>query len=180
MRIKKRNTEIGMKLAMNLGFSEMNIRRRQSLVSNPLACTGCQTCEAACSLIKTGQIFLDVARLHIDRDPFEGRFIPNICHQCSIPFCLNACPVEAIGISEKNGVVVIDKEKCVGCQSCQKACPYGMIVYEEEQKKSFKCDLCGGKPLCVKLCPMHALGVAFFGERSVDEPKHRRVGRKNS
>ena len=152
-----------MKLMTNLGLSEMNMRLRQSLVANPTACTGCLTCETACSLMKTGQIFPAMARIHIDRDPFEGRFIPNVCHQCSIPYCLNACPVNAIGISEKTGAVLIDREKCVGCKSCQRACPYGMIVFDEEGEKSFKCDLCGGNPQCVKLCPTHALGMAHFG-----------------
>jgi Fe-S-cluster-containing hydrogenase component 2 len=155
-----------MKLMMNSGFSEINTRTRQSLVANPLACTGCRTCEVICSLIKTGHICPEIARLHIDRDPFEGRFVPNVCHQCSIPYCLNACPVDAIGITEKFGVVIIDSEKCTGCGLCQKACPYGMIILEEEQKKGFKCDLCGGNPQCVKACPMNALGIAYFGARS--------------
>lgn len=154
-----------MKLKTNLGFSEMNTRMRQSLVSNPLACTGCRICETTCSLIKTGAIAFDMARLHIDRFPFEGRFVPHVCHQCSIPYCLNACPAEAIGISEKNGAVLIDNEGCDGCGLCREACPYGMIVFDEEEKKAFKCDLCGGHPQCVKFCPMNALGMASFGAK---------------
>lgn len=154
-----------MKLQMKLSSSEMNTRIKQSLAVDPIACTGCRTCETACSLIKTGQIFLEMSRIHIDRDPFEGSSIIHVCNQCLIPHCLNACPMEAIGISEKNGVVLIDEEKCVGCRSCQKACPYGMIIFEEEQKKSSKCDLCGGNPFCVQACPMHALGVAHFGRK---------------
>lgn len=145
----------------------MNTRIRRSLVANPLACSGCRTCETACALIKTGHIFPEMARLHIDRDPFEGGFVPNVCHQCSIPYCLNGCPVGAIGICEKNGVVNIDQKKCIGCGSCRKACPYEMIIFDEEQKKSFKCDLCGGNPLCVKVCPMHALGISYFGKKEL-------------
>jgi Fe-S-cluster-containing hydrogenase component 2 len=37
-----------------------------------------------------------------------------------------------------------------------------MIVFDEEQKKAFKCDFCGGNPQCVKICPMHALGIVSF------------------
>jgi carbon-monoxide dehydrogenase iron sulfur subunit len=150
-------------LITDLRFSEMNSRLRQSLVANPTACTGCLTCETACSLMKTGHIFPAMARIRIDRDPFEGRFVPNICHQCSDPYCLKACPVGAIGISRRNGAVLIDRKKCVGCKSCQRACPYGMIVFDEEGEKSFKCDLCGGNPQCIKACPTHALGMAYFG-----------------
>ena len=29
--------------------------------------------------------------------------------------------------------------------------------------KAYKCDLCNGKPQCVKSCPMNALGLAVFG-----------------
>ena len=149
-------------LTMKPNVSEMNTRRRKSLVANPAACTGCRTCESACSLIKTGQLQTEVARLHIDRHPFEGEFVQNVCHQCSIPYCLMACPVEAIHLSEKEGTVLINQEKCNGCGLCREACPYGMIVFEEEQKKAFKCDLCGGNPQCVKTCPMHALGIVAF------------------
>lgn len=152
---------------MGLSLSEMKTRTRHSLVANPLACGGCRTCETACALIKSGHIFPKMARLHIDRDPFEGNFIPNICHQCSIPYCLNACPAGAIAISEKNGVVYIDEDRCVGCGACQKACPYGMVILDEERKKAFKCDLCDGNPLCVKLCAMRAIGIAHFGGEEI-------------
>ena len=154
-----------MKFMTNLSFSEMNTRMRQSLVANELACTGCRTCEAVCSLIKIGHICPDNARLFIDRQPFEGLFKPNVCKQCSVPYCLIACPVEAIGVSPKNGTLVIDQGKCNGCGLCQKACPYDMITFDGEQKKAFKCDLCGGNPQCVRVCPMNALGVAYFGDR---------------
>ncbi len=151
---------------MKMNFVEMNTRNRKSLVANPLACTGCRSCESVCSLIKTKQLDLDKARLHIHRDPFQGRFVQKTCHHCSIPYCLQACPVDAIRISEKNGTVILDPEKCTGCAACQKACPYGMIVYDPEQKKAYKCDFCGGNPQCVRMCPMNALGIATFEKES--------------
>ena len=157
-----------MKWVGNLAFSEMNTRERRSLVANPLACTGCRTCETICSLMKTGLIMSESARLHIDRNPFEGRFAPNVCHQCSMPYCLKACPVEAIGISAKDGLVLIDKELCNGCELCREACPYGMIVFDEMERRAYKCDFCGGHPQCVKQCPMNALGIASF---QPEEPK---------
>jgi len=152
-----------MTLTENKTFSEFNTRIRQSLVANPHACTGCRTCESVCSLIKTGCIFPEMAMLRIKRRPFEGEFIQQVCLQCSIPYCLNACPVEAIRISEKYGTVLIDKDTCDGCGLCQDACPYGMIVLDSEAEKAYKCDLCNGKPQCVKSCPMNALGMAAFG-----------------
>ncbi len=151
-----------MKMTIPQTFSETNTRSRKSVVANSLACTGCRTCETVCSLIKTGRIFPEEARLHIDRQPFEGRFVQAVCHQCSIPYCLNACPVDAIGISSKTGAVLIDEKTCDGCGLCQEACPYGMILFDEHEQKAYKCDLCGGQPQCVKVCPMNALGIAYF------------------
>ncbi|MBW1700153.1 MAG: 4Fe-4S dicluster domain-containing protein [Deltaproteobacteria bacterium] len=150
-------------LAEKKEFSGINTRRRQSLVANPHACTGCRTCEAICSLIKTGAIAPDMARIGIDRRPFKGEFVQRICLQCSIPYCLNACPVGAIRISNKIGTVLIDKHTCDGCGLCKAACPYGVIVIDTETEKAYKCDLCNGKPQCVKSCPMNALGIAVFG-----------------
>ena len=147
------------------GFSELNTRRRRALVANPTSCTGCCTCETVCSLLKTGRILPEMARLRIEREPFEGRFVPHICHQCSLPACLSSCPEGAVGVSKKNGVVNIDPEKCTGCRTCVEACPFGAIVFDPERGKAFKCNLCGGDPQCARFCPAHALGLAFFGER---------------
>jgi len=38
-----------------------------------------------------------------------------------------------------------------------KACPWNMIVYNEEADTYSKCDLCGGDPQCVKYCPADAI-----------------------
>lgn len=156
-----------MKRVTESTFSVLNTRARKSLVANPSACTGCRTCEATCSLIKTGKIKPEMARLQIDRHPFEGRFVPNVCHHCSIPYCMNACPLEAIGVSEKDGLVLIDKERCDGCRLCEEACPYGMIVFDRAVKKAYKCDFCGGNPQCVKACPMNAMGIASFQSKEL-------------
>ena len=67
-----------MNFLSGLGFSELNTRPRQSLVTNLDSCTGCQSCQTICSMIKTGRIDPEVARLKVDRDPFEGRFHPQV------------------------------------------------------------------------------------------------------
>jgi Fe-S-cluster-containing dehydrogenase component len=151
-----------MKMMVPRTFSETNTRSRKSVAANSLACTGCRTCETVCSLLKTGRIFPEFARLQIHRQPFEGRFVQTVCHQCSIPYCLNACPVGAMGISPKSGAVLIDEKTCDGCGLCKAACPYGMIIFDDDRQKAYKCDLCGGRPQCVNVCPMNALGIVYF------------------
>lgn len=73
------------------------------------------------------------------------------CLQCGQPWCLEACPTGAIKRDEEDGIVRIDKEKCLGCALCTLACPYGGIRCPPGEKAS-KCDYCGGKPKCLDAC----------------------------
>jgi Fe-S-cluster-containing dehydrogenase component len=140
-------------------------RARTCVVPNPSSCTGCGICIATCSLIKTGEIGIDAARLRVQRDPFAGFFEPVVCSQCSMPYCLKACKSGAITISAEDGSVLINETDCIGCRACQRACPYGVIVFNDESKKAYKCDLCFGSPACVDSCPSGALGLAIFKGR---------------
>jgi len=67
------------------------------------------------------------------------------------------CPAGAIDKSQIDGVVRINEQKCVGCGLCTLACPYGGIYYNPETNRSFKCDMCDGKPRCVEACPYRVL-----------------------
>ena len=134
------------------------------MITNPDTCAGCRMCEVACSLHHQGAVDLEKARLRVDRDPFGGLFQPRVCHQCSHPFCMVACPVNAISIRNTDGAVIVDEETCTACGSCVEACPFGMIAVDDTRGAAIKCDLCGGSPQCVQCCPVSALGVGKFGE----------------
>ena len=57
--------------------------------------------------------------------PEEGKFyIPIQCQQCRNPPCVKVCPVKATW-QERDGIVVIDYDWCIGCRCCMAACPYG-------------------------------------------------------
>ena len=66
-------------------------------------------------------------------------------------------PHRASHVAE-DGSIQIDKEKCIGCQFCVMACPYGVRYLNEEEKVVEKCTLCeqklsqGELPQCVSQC----------------------------
>ena len=87
----------------------------------------------------------------------EMYFLPVQCQHCENPECVKVCPTEASHVAE-DGSIQIDKEKCIGCQFCVMACPYGVRYLNEEEKVVEKCTLCeqklsqGELPQCVSQC----------------------------
>jgi len=75
------------------------------------------------------------------------------------PFCKYLCPLGAI-YSLFNPIasyrLVIDKEKCVSCGACQKAC--GMDIRTFETPNSMECIRCGS---CIKACPAGAISSTW-------------------
>jgi Fe-S-cluster-containing dehydrogenase component len=91
----------------------------------------------------------------------EVFYVPKLCNQCSNAPCLNVCPVYARFHTEE-GVVLVDKNTCIGCKYCITACPYGATYLHPEQKVTDKCTFCyhrvkrGLQPACVLACPTDA------------------------
>ncbi len=120
--------------------------------------------------------------------PEEGKFyVPVQCQQCENPPCTKVCPTGATW-TEKDGIVVIDYDWCIGCRYCMAACPYGArhfnwgepSIPEGELNTDMhylgnrprpkgvveKCTFCiqrtreGRYPACVEVCPV---GARKFG-----------------
>jgi carbon-monoxide dehydrogenase iron sulfur subunit len=80
------------------------------------------------------------------------------CRHCTEALCVKNCIAGAL--SQVDGLIVIDQEKCVGCYSCIMACPFGALMSNEEGVMQ-KCELCAtnshGQPVCVQGCPNKAI-----------------------
>jgi len=126
------------------------------IVVNANRCSGCRLCELACSLKMVGEFNPSRARMKVIG--FEEAFaLPLMCFQCEIPYCSEVCPSGAITKEEETGTIKISRQKCTGCKMCMLACPFGTISFSSEEKIAVKCELCGGEPECVMVCPTKAL-----------------------
>lgn len=84
------------------------------------------------------------------------------CRHCETPQCKQDCPASAI-TTRPGGSVVIQEEKCIGCQTCVETCPFKAPTFSKELEKSYKCIQCYDrtendmKQACVNSCPTGAL-----------------------
>ena len=72
------------------------------------------------------------------------------------PACVKVCPTKAHHKREDNGLVLIDREKCIGCGMCAKKCPAGAIRIEDNcaHIDGTDCLSCG---MCAVVCPHGAI-----------------------
>lgn len=135
---------------------------------DPKRCIECRACESACKQWNGVETHVGVRYRRVN--VFESGQYPNpttfaismSCNHCENPLCMRACPVKAIWRRD-DGIVMVDQEKCVGCQMCGKFCPYGAPQYHVETRKMAKCHMCsdrvdeGLQPACATLCPTGAI-----------------------
>lgn len=132
-------------------------------------CTGCRTCELACSLHNYGECNPARSRISVIRTQEDGLIatIPVVCQQCAKPLCLNMCPSDALSRDPRTNAVVVDENRCLGCRTCVYVCPFGAPSVDPRLGVAQKCDLCGGEPTCVAVCPKDALKYVGAEEESL-------------
>jgi len=142
------------------------------------ACSGCKACQAACkdkNNLPVGLLWRRVYEVTGGGWTRSGAaWINDVfayhlsisCNHCQRPICVEVCPTRAMH-KRADGIVVVDQDKCLGCQYCSWACPYDAPQYDAARGRMTKCDLCvdnleaGLPPACVAACPLRTLD---FGE----------------
>ncbi len=144
---------------------------KYKLIVDTSKCIGCHSCEVACKQefnFPAGPMPIRVVKIGPKklRGELRTQYVPVFCRHCENAPCIKACPDEALH-KRADGLVIVDHDKCTGCQMCIDVCPINAPQYNPETKKVELCNLCaqridkGEQPLCVLVCPARCM---YFGE----------------
>lgn len=173
--------------------------KKLGLVIDLDICVGCHACAVACKEWNDGGQFGPLPdehaygkqplgvwfnRVHSYEVAKEGErasnamtiHFPRSCLHCETPDCVTVCPTGASYKRADDGIVLVDENKCIGCQLCAWACAYGAREFSEERGVMQKCTLCVDRiynetfeeydrqPACVMACPTRARHFGDLGD----------------
>lgn len=103
--------------------------KRYALLVDLRKCVGCNSCQVSCKMenaVPMGQFRSKMDIADTGEYPKPKRyFFPKICNQCDEPPCILPCPVKGATYKREDGVVMVNRDLCIGCGRCVGACPYG-------------------------------------------------------
>lgn len=157
------------------------MKKRYAMVFDLENCMNCKGCSVSCKNeheLPPGVCFNWVYQEGPigDYPDLKMYYLPRTCMQCSDPPCAEVCPTKATYITEE-GVVMIDEDRCFGCQYCIWACPYEARFFNPERRIVQKCNMCihltamGKEPNCVLNCPAKARAFGDLNDPNSDASK---------
>jgi Fe-S-cluster-containing dehydrogenase component len=157
--------------------------KKLGLVIDLDTCVGCQACVTSCKEWNAGAsmahepqgVWFNRVHAYEQSRAGGGRTVhfPRSCLHCETPACVTVCPTGASYKRAADGIVLVDADKCIGCQLCAWACPYGARELDPREGVMKKCTLCVDRiyndnleppdrvPACVAACPT---GARHFGD----------------
>jgi molybdopterin-containing oxidoreductase family iron-sulfur binding subunit len=153
------------------------VSKQYGMLIDMKRCIGCHACSIACKVENGTPLGVDWHRVmtiggdHLDTPSgvyphLSMAYLPVPCMHCQNAPCQQVCPAAAIS-RRADGIVLIDSQKCIGCQYCVWACPYGVPQYNQASGTVEKCTFCaqrvdqGQQPFCVDAC---VYGARVFGD----------------
>lgn len=121
--------------------------------------------------------------LEYSGEDYHKKPVMVLCNHCDDPPCVRYCPTRATW-KRKDGIVMMDFHRCIGCRYCMAGCPYGSRSFNWRDPRPFikkvnlefptrtkgvveKCNFCEERliqnllPACVEACKEKAL---VFGD----------------
>jgi molybdopterin-containing oxidoreductase family iron-sulfur binding subunit len=174
-------------------------------------CIGCNACVIACKVehnTPAGINFTKILEQEFGTYPDSGRrFLPVMCNHCDDAPCIDVCPTRATYARDKDGIVLVDWDKCIGCGACVLACPYDQRFQVFDERTQFpngtadferpdvkradkgviaKCDFCyhrideGREPACVEVCPTNARIFGVVDGSEGEQKINKLIDQKNA
>lgn len=162
----------------------MSKGKNRFIHANLSHCLGCKSCELACGLAHAG---CEIEGAVSEQMKFKPRMsviqqgntaVLTQCRQCEDAPCVKVCPNGSL--HQEEGLVKLNRETCIGCKLCTRACPFGSITMTMEtveradgkksnRTKALKCDLCFSRNkeikaegcACIQACPTKALSLSL-------------------
>ncbi|SFG39366.1 formate dehydrogenase FDH3 subunit beta [Neptunomonas qingdaonensis] len=124
---------------------------RMKFLCDSKRCIECNGCVTACK--NENEVEWGIQRRRVvtinDGEPGETS-ISVACMHCSDAPCMAVCPTDVFYQTE-DGIVLHNKDGCIGCGYCLYACPFGAPQFPSdaafgERGKMDKCTFCAGGP----------------------------------
>jgi len=110
--------------------------RKFVMVVDLAKCKNALKCQSACNkhhYVTGDNAWVKVYKMQESKDT-APYWMPTTCQHCDKPACVTVCPVDAT-FKRKDGLVLIDNERCIGCRFCMAACPYSTRVFNWSEPK---------------------------------------------
>ena len=118
----------------NYNVREGYANKKFVMVIDLARCKNAKQCISACNknhFVSGDNAWLKVYKMQ-DNPESSPYWMPNLCQHCDKPACVKVCPVDAT-FKRRDGIVLIDNERCIGCRFCMAACPYSVRVFNWDE-----------------------------------------------
>ncbi len=126
---------------------------RMKFLCDTKRCIECNGCVTACKNENDDALEWGIQRRRVvtlnDGEPGENS-ISVACMHCTDAPCMAVCPADCF-VHTEDGIVLHNKDLCIGCGYCLFACPFGAPQFPKqtafgERGKMDKCTFCAGGP----------------------------------